>query len=154
MTPTDAAKQINEKYWNYTIPVDPAAIAHAMGIKVYAHDSMDVSGFYDAAADGPQIHFSRSEAPVRQRFTIAHELGHHVLKHGPKFRDPSKNFSLANFDPEEAEANRFAAEILMPADAVRYYFEHEGVSTLEGLCEIFKVSGVAMKLRLTNLGYL
>lgn len=155
MTPAIAARRILEQYWDGSIPVDPAAIANAMGVSVFAHDALDVSGMYQEDRAGrPEIHFSRAEHPVRQRFTIAHELGHHVLGHGPNFRDPAKHFSLAYFVPEESEANRFAAELLMPEDAVRYVFEREGVSTLEGLSRRFAVSGVAMKLRLTNLGYI
>ena len=56
--------------------------------------------------------------PGQKRFVIAHELGH-VLLH-PKLRQidelslsQASNWSL-NQEPEEIEANLFAAEILMP----------------------------------------
>ncbi len=63
---------------------------------------------------------------VRQRFTIAHELGHFFLHRASStvfvdaapifFRDES---SSNGSQREEIEANAFAAELLMPEDAIR-----------------------------------
>lgn len=60
----------------------------------------------------------------RQRFTAAHELGHAVL-HGEllsRFRADTnttlRESDEAN-DPKEREANRFAAELLMPVELIR-----------------------------------
>jgi hypothetical protein len=38
----------------------------------------------------------------------------------PAFRDSPDNFNVSVWDRKEVEANRFAAEILMPKDAVGY----------------------------------
>lgn len=57
------------------------------------------------------IYYNPNESANRQRFTIAHELGHHVLGHtmyGDMFRD---NFKDGIYHPEEIAANSFAAEI-------------------------------------------
>lgn len=58
----------------------------------------------------PLIVFARSDPGDRQRFTIAHELGH-LLLHTPE-RD-------RELEPDEAEkeANRFAGALLLPRDA-------------------------------------
>ncbi|MBI5818286.1 MAG: ImmA/IrrE family metallo-endopeptidase [Verrucomicrobia bacterium] len=52
----------------------------------------------------------------RRRFTIAHEIGHYILhpREGLDRDDTAKNFTVWNDPGEEAEANLFAAELLMP----------------------------------------
>jgi Zn-dependent peptidase ImmA (M78 family) len=53
----------------------------------------------------------------------------------------------------EREANRFAAELLMPETLVRASVERDGVDP-HRLAGRFAVSDVAMGFRLVNLGYL
>jgi Predicted Zn peptidase len=52
----------------------------------------------------------------RKRFTIAHEIGHFVLhsREGLEKNDTTASFTVWNDANEEAEANFFAAELLMP----------------------------------------
>lgn len=58
------------------------------------------------APDLPPVFFVNELAPGdRQRWTLAHEIGHVVLHHLPT-------------DDPEKEANRFAGEFLMPADEI------------------------------------
>lgn len=59
--------------------------------------------------DNNTIFVNKFEAPVRQRFTIAHELGHYVLNHsGKPFRISDPNKYLINQHIERL-ANKFAA---------------------------------------------
>lgn len=51
----------------------------------------------------------------RRRFTAAHELGHAIL-HGGRIHVDEKIDAANIDDPQEREANQFAAELLMPAD--------------------------------------
>ena len=154
MTPAEAARAILAKQWDGTIPVDPVKISKSLGVSVFAAPSLGVSGDFRELEGKPVIRINSTEPVKRQRFTAAHELGHYVLKHGANFRDPTQNFSLDYFVPEEVEANRFAAELLMPSDAVRYVFENEKFSGLTGIADKFNVSHIAMKLKLIELGYL
>jgi len=70
----------------------------------------------------PQIIINTRNPNTRQRFTLAHELGHviipwhtgTIISH-TKYLDPS--FKL-EYREMEAEANRFAAELLLPTDWV------------------------------------
>jgi Zn-dependent peptidase ImmA (M78 family) len=92
------------------------------------------------------------QAVVRQRFTLAHEIGHHVLGHGPALDSPRSIFA-ADFDPVEAQANAFAAELIAPAAAVRRVAEELAVSpvTLEGVVRVataFGLSARAARIRL------
>jgi IrrE N-terminal-like domain len=94
------------------------------------------------------------EWPPRRRFTIGHELGHWCMhrKDGKgiycreavvSMPDPERP---AGPPPAEAEANLFAAALLMPARLVeRHYRRNPDFSKL---CETFEVSGAAMGRRL------
>lgn len=158
------ANQILNTYWvGRNLPVDPSELARLMGVQVeeYAFCSDEdesmrsVSGMYLADHEGhPLIRVAADQYPLRQRFTVAHELGHHVMKHGDRMRDTAGAFSSMNFDPVEVSANRFAAELLMPYVAVEYFVKQEGVTDLEELARRFQVSEVAMRYRLKNLGLL
>ena len=61
-------------------PVDPVRIAREMGLKVvfatFGGEQAAVSGFYDCDEDA--IFVNQEEYPLRQTFTVAHELGHNM----------------------------------------------------------------------------
>jgi len=65
--------------------------------------------------------------------------------------------SLAT-EREEIEANRFAANLLIPADFIHVHIQRElrrqldETETIDSLAQIFGVSPQAMEIRLTNLG--
>ena len=154
-SPTATARYMLSECWDGRLPVDPSAIARNLGLHVrpknpFDPDSAGWSGRFDA--DAKSIEFDASEALVRQRFTISHELGHFALKHGTRFRDNASAFSSRNSDLVEREANQFAAELLMPAEQVRSLVSSGRFSSVEDLASIFKVSKVAMAYRVANLG--
>lgn len=98
---TPVARAAANKLWRAhgsTVPVDVVAIAKASGLTVI------VSAFDHAGLlrDGTVIEVPKRDPLVRQRFTVAHELGHATLRHAvPE-------------DRIEVEANAFAAELLLP----------------------------------------
>lgn len=66
-----------------------------------------------------------SERPAgRRRFTCAHELGHHVFKHGTRLDQLGADTSR----PEEFLAESFAASLLMPKIAVDAAIHRRGWS--------------------------
>lgn len=151
-----AAVALVLKHWRgRPLPIDPAAIAELEGVAVEGQPEWligeGLSGAYDNDGGRPTIRYNEDESPVRQRFTIAHELGHHVLGHGARFRDKAKEFTLSNYDPVEAEANRFAAALLMPDPLVTNMVVRRGITSLSELADRFKVSQVAMKYRLEGM---
>ena len=101
--------------------------------------------------------------PNRQRFTIAHELGHLLLHRGKEVHiDRIYRVNLRNAvssqatNHEEIEANRFAAELLMPheflmKDVEGGYIDIEEEDEITELAQKYKVSIQAMTFRLTNL---
>lgn len=135
------------------------AIAQKMGIVVeptaFAFEEDEclqgVSGQYIGGIV-PTIRYNSTDSPNRQRFTVAHELGHHVMEHGDRFRDTAKSFYSNVWDPVEVSANRFAAELLMPFKVVEKLVDKEGIHDLYELASRFQVSDAAMRYRLINLG--
>ena len=149
------------------IPVDPIEIAAFLSVAVVRKDfSEDISGVLVRKGSGATIAVSASDGPLRQRFTVAHEIGHLFLEHkGEVFIDKQVvnrrdgNSSLA-IDEQEIEANQFAASLLMPRDKI---VEHlDGLSRvlksrsilIELIARKFEVSKPAMEYRLVNLGLL
>lgn len=111
-----------------------------------------------------EIWVSASEArewPGRRRFTISHELGHWCLhrtdgavwcrKHAV---DPPEGEAPAPGRPRaEAEADEFAAALLMPARLIRRHYERIGARAdrFQQLCAAFGASGAAMSRRLRRV---
>ncbi len=159
--PVKAAQSLLSKYRegksSLRLPIDPRDLAKIEGVKVIADSSLDaenISGEFNYEGWIPVIKYNPNDSIKRQRFTIAHELGHHMLKHGHSFRDNKKNFTLHDFDAKEVAANKFAAELLMPSDAISVMIKQRNISSVAELAKIFDVSVAAMKYRLENLGYL
>jgi IrrE N-terminal-like domain len=104
------------------------------------------------------IRVNRDEAKTRQRFTIAHEIAHfllhrHLIKDGLS-DDVLYRSSLSN--RLEAEANRLAADLLMPWSLVNKWMEQFPGKSIDAysdpLADFLQVSKVAMEVRLGNNG--
>lgn len=137
-------------------PVQVLEIAHAMGVKVYKSKNWPahISGLIrkDATHGGTSgyaIYTNANHRRTRRRFTIAHELGHYVL-HPDLIGDGITDDALYRSrlgDPIERQANRFAANLLMPWDLI-IESTRSGLDTVEKLAEKFEVSKSAMSVRL------
>lgn len=147
------------------LPVDVIAVAHALGIPVYDARFADprISGAIQKSADGGTIWINQFESAVRQRFTVAHELGHWILHMAPgdAWSEPQNLVDVelvewrrdAAWDgsEKEREANRFAAALLMPwpwVDALRLAYPDWPVAAFAEACE---VSISAMRIRLEEM---
>jgi Zn-dependent peptidase ImmA (M78 family) len=99
------------------------------------------------------------EPAVRQRFTLAHELGHHRLGHGLSI-DSAAALAGRSRAPHEVQANAFAAELLAPRAAViRWAQERAGplrvdLELVVRLGAAFGVSAKAARVRLQTAGLL
>ncbi|MFM5781480.1 ImmA/IrrE family metallo-endopeptidase [Aeromonas caviae] len=152
------------KYWDRRLPVEPVHFAHALGYEVVSISPFDtnpenqgISGYASMVNGNPVVAYHSTEHPNRQRFTIAHEIGHHLLGHvranaGRCLRDHPSSYTANNNTYIEAEANEFAAQLLMPEEAVRILIERRGVTSITELARAFNVSEAAMYYRLKNLG--
>jgi len=91
---------------------------------------------------------------ARQRFTLAHELGHILMRHSQELIEDKIDYDT-NYDTERA-ANLFAAEFLMPKDAITSAVTEEPISynDFNRLVNRFHVSPIALAWRLFDLGLL
>jgi|SRR5580698_5908294 Zn-dependent peptidase ImmA (M78 family) len=137
-------------------PVNPISIAEEI-LKVpvrfvtfESSESERISGFYDG--EDNVIVVNREEFPLRQTFTIAHELGHKVLHEewarSSDYQVLLRNPLEQNRDFREKEADAFAANLLMPRFMMDAYYENLSHSELSRL---FAVSVPAIKARLSFL---
>jgi Zn-dependent peptidase ImmA (M78 family) len=150
------------------LPVPVERLAHVAGAKIqFEPFEGRISGMVHRSPDGSTIiGVNSSHAETRQRFTIAHELGHMLLHKDEKFhvdesasiRFRDEESSLAT-KSEEIEANQFAAELLMPANLMAEEVDKlpDGVDPEDAvpiLAARFQVSEQALTLRLSRLGFL
>jgi Zn-dependent peptidase ImmA (M78 family) len=153
------------------VPIDVNTVARSLGLQiVYLELPEDISGLLISKDQSATICVREGEPLVRQRFTIAHEIGHFCMRHqfesgahvervhvdeGWKVTARS-NSKSTGVDPIEVEANQFAGALLMPsrilkdrANKLGTQFHDEQVSDL---AREFKVSEQAMAIRLSSLG--
>jgi Zn-dependent peptidase ImmA (M78 family) len=152
-------------------PINVEDIAHAHAIEILRHRfEGPESGFALRDNNRRFIGVNTQTSRRRQRFTIAHELGHLLLHKGKQIIvdqavlrvDLRNRVSSMGTDIEEIEANTFAAALLMPERIVSRYvtrsIQTNGDISREGLivelAKTFDVSAEAMGYRLINIGIL
>jgi Zn-dependent peptidase ImmA (M78 family) len=136
------------------LPVDVTALARDFGIEVSYADLSDAQVAGKLVKDGERyrIVVNAADPPPRQRFTLAHEIAHYVLHRdlmGTEIADDAFYRSSLS-SAEEIQANRLAAEILLPADQVKRAYAQ--TKALAPLAETFGVSTEALRIRLRQLG--
>lgn len=159
----EKAKEVLCRFAIFSAPVDVEDIATREGIKVIYEDlEDDVSGLLFQKNGMSIIAVNAHHHPHRQKFTIAHELGHYYLHETGAdrlFVDRIVYFrnsvSSSGAQQHEIEANKFAAELLMPMNLVKAILESYPSELSEHdtfkLANQFGVSQQAMTFRLTNL---
>lgn len=156
--------------------VDVVAVAEALGARVHAQPlDDDVSGVLIIQQDERHILVNDTQAPTRQRFSIAHEIGHLVLhdtranrlfvdgrlrlyqRVGQPSSEAYQKPDSQTTPDEEREANHFAAALLMPEPTVRAYAFRRPIldeEAVQEMADVFGVSVQAMSIRLQRLNIL
>jgi Zn-dependent peptidase ImmA (M78 family) len=163
---TSAVQAVRKRFNINELPVNLDALAEKAGIRIkYGDFDDEMSGFAYQKGGIKYIGINETESLVRQRFTIAHELGHIFLHNQDQLSyDPSVELihfrderSAAGTKTKEIEANAFAAELLMPAAAVRKEIRdmrdidlHDS-EAVGRLADKFGVSQAAITIRLVKL---
>lgn len=97
------------------LPVMVGKLCRDMGIRIQFYDRPDAEDGYSAIIDGQaRIFVSKNCSPERQRFTVAHELGHILLGHVGQYQLVNREPSPQD-NPIEQAANVFASRLLAPA---------------------------------------
>jgi Zn-dependent peptidase ImmA (M78 family) len=142
------ASDILEFFQVRTPPVDVDFIASKLEVFVYRVSKMKASGAVNSNTRGASIFVSEDDHPWRQRFTIAHELGHLMLHKEGTLHHRDTSFTG---NAMEQQANKFAAELLMPWSMLETAMVSTGGST-KRLARLFDVSDAAMSVRLGKVG--
>ena len=99
---------------------------------------------------------SRIREESRKRFTLAHEIAHFVLPGQQEVSAPCKQQRIENWDADlyrpELEANRFAADILMPRGLVAEFVQSEpSLESIRSIAQLCGTSLTASAVRLITL---
>ncbi|WP_186136213.1 ImmA/IrrE family metallo-endopeptidase [Burkholderia gladioli] len=145
-------------------PVPVEEIAAMVGARVTYNDFQnEISGLLLRRSQSIVIGVASEQSEARQRFTIAHEIGHLLLHEGEElhvdadFRVNLRSSASSRADDvTEIEANAFAASLLMPIeflkkDVARMRIDVEDCDQIEQLANKYGVSAQAMTFRLINL---
>ena len=105
----------------------------------------DTDGIQITQGESATIGYNQSQHSHRQRFTVAHEIGHFLLCHTTN----DSAFDLDSKKPEEVEANQFAAELLMPLEMFKKDFK-AGMTSADDLGKKYNVSKESAWWRMYN----
>lgn len=143
-----------------TAPVRLAELSLALGVEVQESFLQEnISGMLEKLPSGRfKITVNANHPRTRRRFTLAHELGHYMLhRHlvgsgiddNKAYRSTNEGkYHNTDIGPkQETEANKFAANILMPAALLEREKNKEG-ATVSSLADLFGVSKHSMSIRL------
>lgn len=151
--PQETPGQIIERF-QQNAPVDVMGIAEALGLRVWEDDINPYSGklAHDpkhGGFSGYSIIVNAIEPPVRKRFTIAHEIAHFILHSDELLKgDIAETLYRGGLsDSLEVEANKLAADILMPLSLIERLIA-QGYTSIEELAERLEVSKTAIGIRL------
>lgn len=161
--------EIVQRYMG-TEPVDVAAIFSDLGV---AYDERPIltgeSGWIECDGGDFLVVVNSTESEQRRRFTAAHELGHYLMhrdllceagranRHTDRLFGASKEHNRESpfRHRHEVQANKIAAQIVMPASRIKAAWEESKKPQLLKVSDIakqFGVSKAAMDIRLKTLG--
>lgn len=160
----DRAWQILIRYRVSALPVDVFRICEASGVNVITYESGRelITRFklekhtgndgFSAKINGRYIIFYDSciQPPGRVRFTVAHEMGHIALRHIAGSATIWNRGETAPNDPQEMQANVFAARLLAPACVLMEL----NIQNADELQAATGLSYTAAKIRLERLNAL
>jgi Zn-dependent peptidase ImmA (M78 family) len=164
--PQASARDILTKQGIKTIPVNVEKIAKALGAVVrFSPLDEELSGMIYIKDGVPVIGVNSLHHPNRQRFTIAHEIGHLVMHRDlisesvhvdKQFRVLMRDStSTTGTEKIEVQANQFAAELLIPSSMfdptkiMESDIDDEG--PLDELAKKFRVSKQMLEYRIKSL---
>jgi Zn-dependent peptidase ImmA (M78 family) len=142
---------LNSGFWDKNLPIDIKAIIEKGGIIIeYKGENPNILGEIEIKDDQPIITIYESGNEARDRFTLAHELGHYVFHHVSKNTDRLHRVDSIGMQAnnKEIQANSFAAEILVPLWGIEYVLDMKKYNTIDELAELFGVSRQMMEFRL------
>ncbi len=129
------AVQIWNEFCEKKIPVKLNDIIQKMGINVLGENLSSIDGITRMDSDGVCcIVYDQNNSTVRNRFTIAHEIGHIALEHTSVWGGCNQYSEKSR----EVEANAFAGELLVPSSDIKEFVKNGG--TIQGIMKRYWIS--------------
>ncbi|WP_319372105.1 ImmA/IrrE family metallo-endopeptidase [uncultured Ilyobacter sp.] len=162
MNYNDEIRSLREEFdLKDTVNLPVIKLANELGLKVRALDlnalRKGLSGVLRKNSEGQgEIIIDINHHPNRQRFTIAHEIAHFILHNNRKVDEnmfeTRINFTDKAENEKEKEANRFAAELLVPGDLLTREWDSLLIKETRLLALKFNVSESVLRRRVGELG--
>lgn len=173
----DRADELLSEHGHSAAPIDISTLVTELGLQLMSSsfDGEHISGMLVIDDKNPTVVVNKEHSNVRQRFTIAHEIGHYMLHRDREELFIDDNFAIAlrsniqhdeNSRIMEIQANKMAAALLMPFELLEIEFNNKLASNesdlednviediVSHLASTFEVSNQAMRIRLANLGFI
>ena len=151
------ARKVLKDYKLSEVPTNLTVIFQGLHLKyIELNDASEIDGAILEIEGKPAIAVLNRARPLqRQRFTLAHDLGHIFLEHirrdiydPEEIRESDLQSSGKTKPPKELEADAFAAELLVPYEHLKKYTAD--MNNVDKLAGIFLVSKQAMTLAVMN----
>lgn len=151
-----AENLINELCISSARDIDVEAIAFDSGIDVLYESLNGCEATLVGFGGNAIATISPSSSRGRERFSVAHEIGHWLLHRGKSFRCRADDI-VQNYSADiqlEKEADEFASHLLMPTAIFQPAIKatnRPGLNDLQEIAKIFEVSLQAVSIRLATL---
>jgi len=138
-------------------PIELKTILEHLNINLLEYDfPKNISAILLKDEDMLVVGVNKNDPPNRQRFSIAHEIGHYILRHYNDVFIDTSEIATGRFDysdnsnkAQEQEANHFASELLLPSSLIQKDFKR--FKNVDELARIYKVSKEALWIKLLKL---
>lgn len=125
------------------IPVEK--LAEDLSIEVSRRNLLrDIHATANIEGDNPEIVLDSGLNQLRERFTIAHEIGHFLIESSTISGIPSPNISNLSDQEIEGFCNEFAAQLLVPDLSIQNISKWENFS-IRGVADRGRDIGVAIE---------
>jgi len=151
LRPVDYARKLYSYIDIENPPIDLKSILKELNIELKGLNLVFVDAVLIKDETIPIIGYNINKPIERQRFSIAHEIGHFIMP-------DSRQYYVCNIDsnsPDEKDASSFAEELLMPKPiVVKLWKEYEKNKEyrLDHIAKTLLVSKTALRVRVRRLG--
>lgn len=150
MTPSDMIVRYNT---TGKMPIDIVAICKNIGINVLFYSESNLYEYGKYSKKDNTIYINKNISQQRQNFICAHMIYHMLDKDSPNEQIENTNiFNNKNITHTELQANKCAAELLMPLIYIKILVLKRNIYSPLELSKIFNVSEKAMMYRLEKIG--
>jgi len=111
------ASEIWNEFCEKKIPIILNVVIQKLGINVTGMELTSIDGITKTDGDICLVVYDQNSPIVRQRFTVAHEIGHIALEHTSLWGGCNQYSKKS----QEKEADAFAGELLVPSDDIKLF---------------------------------